>query len=85
MSTRPKIPEADRIPLFQKVMFAFGQNTDCVATGLMTTVMWLPFFNIGASCSITSGARTISNPWTGAYTNADKQRRTKEYVRFQME
>lgn len=46
-----KIAEEDRIPLFQKVMFAAGQNTDYIATGLMTTVMWMPFFNIGLGIS----------------------------------
>jgi GPH family glycoside/pentoside/hexuronide:cation symporter len=46
-----KIAEEDRIPLFQKLMFAAGQNTDYVATGLMTTVMWMPFFNIGMGIS----------------------------------
>lgn len=47
MSTRAHIPEAERIPLLQKIMFSLGQNTDYVATGLMTSVMWMPFFNIG--------------------------------------
>lgn len=37
----------DRIPLFQKVMFAAGMNTDYIATGLMTNILWMPFFNIG--------------------------------------
>lgn len=46
-----KIAEEDRIPLFQKIMFAAGQNTDYVATGLMTTVMWMPYFNIGLGLS----------------------------------
>ncbi len=45
------IAEQDRIPLFQKIMFALGQNTDWVATGLMTSVMWMPFFNIGMGIS----------------------------------
>ena len=32
-------------------MFSLGQNMDYVATGLMTTVMWMPFFNIGLGLS----------------------------------
>lgn len=41
------IESKDHIPLFQKVMFSLGQNMDYVATSLMTSVMWMPFFNIG--------------------------------------
>lgn len=41
------IPEADRIPLRQKLMFSLGVNTDYVATGLMMGVLWMPYFNIG--------------------------------------
>ncbi|MET0261660.1 MAG: MFS transporter [Rariglobus sp.] len=51
MSTQSNISDADRIPLFQKIMFSLGQNTDYVATGLMTSVMWMPFFNIGMGLS----------------------------------
>ncbi|MEO8614701.1 MAG: MFS transporter [Luteolibacter sp.] len=51
MSTQSKIPESERIPLLQKIMFSLGQNTDWVATGLMTTVLWMPFFNIGMGLS----------------------------------
>ncbi len=51
MSHIHKIAAEDRIPLFQKLMFAGGQNMDYVATGLMTTVMWMPFFNIGMGLS----------------------------------
>ncbi len=51
MSTPSRISAEDRIPLFQKIMFSLGQNTDYVATGLMTTVMWMPFFNIGMGLS----------------------------------
>src|SRR3954470_24039532 len=47
----PRVSAEDRIPLLQKVMFSLGQNTDYVATGLMTTVMWMPFFNIGMGLS----------------------------------
>jgi GPH family glycoside/pentoside/hexuronide:cation symporter len=51
MSAAHHIPEQDRIPLLQKVMFSLGQNTDYVATGLMTTVMWMPYFNLGIGLS----------------------------------
>lgn len=51
MSKPSRISSADHIPFFQKVMFSLGQNTDYVATGLMTTVVWMPFFNIGMGLS----------------------------------
>ena len=51
MSPRQPIPEADKIPLLQKIMFSLGQNTDYVATMLMVNVVWLPFFNIGLGMS----------------------------------
>lgn len=47
----PRISAEDRIPILQKVMFSLGQNMDYVATGLMTSVMWMPFFNIGLGLS----------------------------------
>lgn len=46
-----KIALGDRIPLFQKIAFAAGMNTEYVATGLMTGVLWMPFFNIGLGMS----------------------------------
>lgn len=39
--------ERDKIPLLQKIMFASGENMNFVCTGLMTSVLWMPFFNIG--------------------------------------
>lgn len=47
MSLPSRTAAADRIPLFQKITFALGSNTDNLATGVMTGMMWLPFFNIG--------------------------------------
>lgn len=50
MSARPApaaTPPSDRIPLFQKLMFATGENMNFICTGLMTSVLWMPFFNIG--------------------------------------
>lgn len=46
-----KIPESDRIPFGQKVAFALGQNTEWAASGLVTSTLWLPFFNIGLEIS----------------------------------
>ncbi|MCS6243845.1 MAG: MFS transporter [Opitutus sp.] len=47
MSTRPIIPEHERIPLLQKLTFSLGVNAEYVAVQLMTSVLWMPFFNIG--------------------------------------
>jgi glycoside/pentoside/hexuronide:cation symporter, GPH family len=41
------IASADRIPLGQKIAFSLGVNTDYIATGLLTSTLWMPFFNIG--------------------------------------
>ena len=45
------IPEQERIPLFQKIMFSMGTNTEYVATTLTTGVLWMPYFNIGMGMS----------------------------------
>ncbi len=47
----PRVPDADRIPLLQKIMFSMGMNTEYTATGLMVQVLWMPFFNIGLGIS----------------------------------
>lgn len=51
MSAQHSIAASDRIPFFQKFTFAAGVNMDFVATSLMTSVLWLPFFNIGLGIS----------------------------------
>lgn len=45
------IAARDRIPFPQKIAFAAGVNMDYLATGLMLTVLWLPYFNIGLGMS----------------------------------
>lgn len=45
------IPKEDRIPISQKIAFSLGANMDYVATGLLTGVMWMPYFNIGLGMS----------------------------------
>lgn len=45
------ISDSDRIPTRQKFAFSLGMNTEYVATGLMTSVLWMPFFNIGMGIS----------------------------------
>ncbi len=47
----PRVSAADRIPLLQKFTFSMGMNTEYIATGLMTGVLWMPFFNIGMGIS----------------------------------
>ncbi|MDD3276455.1 MAG: MFS transporter, partial [Kiritimatiellales bacterium] len=46
-----KIPQEDRIPLGQKVAFALGQNTEWLCNTLVTSTLWMPFFNIGLGIS----------------------------------
>lgn len=45
------IAESDRIPLGQKIAFAAGVNMEYIAAGLLTGVLWMPFFNIGLEMS----------------------------------
>src|SRR5471030_3270248 len=47
MSSTPPIATDDRIPFLQKIMFSAGGTMDYVATGLSTSVLWMPYFNIG--------------------------------------
>lgn len=51
MATNTNIPVADRIPLPQKVLFSAGVNTEYFASGLLTGVLWMPYFNIGMGLS----------------------------------
>ncbi|WP_309383833.1 MFS transporter [Cerasicoccus frondis] len=50
-SALTQIPEKDRIPFPQKLAFGLGQNTEYVASTLMTSTLWMPFFNIGLGIS----------------------------------
>ena len=50
---KPRIEASDKIPILQKLTFSLGMNTEYVATGLMTGVLWMPFFNIGMGISPT--------------------------------
>jgi GPH family glycoside/pentoside/hexuronide:cation symporter len=41
------IKAEDKIPVWQKIAFSLGVNTDFYATSLLTGTLWMPFFNIG--------------------------------------
>jgi GPH family glycoside/pentoside/hexuronide:cation symporter len=45
------IPADERIPTSQKISFSLGMNMEYVATGLLTGVLWMPYFNIGLGMS----------------------------------
>jgi GPH family glycoside/pentoside/hexuronide:cation symporter len=47
MHSPTAIAASDRIPLLQKIMFAAGGTMDYVAANFSTSVLWMPFFNIG--------------------------------------
>lgn len=42
-----RIPESERIPFRQKAAFSTGMMMDYASTSLLTTVLWMPYFNIG--------------------------------------
>lgn len=44
--SRDKAGRDDHIPTLQKIAFGVGTNTEYVATGLLTGVLWMPYFNI---------------------------------------
>lgn len=48
----PLIAEEDKIPLLQKLAFSIGVNTDYIATGFLTSLLWMPFFNIGMKINV---------------------------------
>lgn len=43
----PQIAPQDRIPSRQKLAFSLGYSVDYLGLGLTTSVLWMPFFNIG--------------------------------------
>ncbi len=45
------ISRSDHIPLAQKVLFSAGSMMDFASTGLVTSVLWMPYFNIGLGIS----------------------------------
>ena len=47
MPSTPAIAASDRIPLLQKIMFSAGGTMDYVAANFSTSVLWMPYFNIG--------------------------------------
>lgn len=59
------IPAQDRIPLFQKLIFAAGTNADYLATILTTNYIWMPFFNIGLGISplLLGGVLVVLRTW----------------------
>lgn len=48
---KERVPESDRVPVFQKIAFACGINTESMAVALMLGTLWMPFFNIGMGIS----------------------------------
>ncbi len=47
MTRQRHIPEADRIPFWQKIAFAIGGKMDYFATYITLNMLWMPYFNIG--------------------------------------
>ncbi len=60
-----RISPEDRIPLRQKLAFAFGVNMDIFCTSLTLGTLWLPVFNIGLGMSpiLLSAVQVIFRIW----------------------
>lgn len=43
----PHTAEEDRIPIFEKAIYSIGINTDSIASLILTSTLWMPFFNMG--------------------------------------
>lgn len=41
------IPASERIPLHEKLAFSAGAGLDSLSVGLITTALWMPYFNLG--------------------------------------
>lgn len=56
---------SSKIPFGQKLAFSLGNNTNWLATGLLTSILWLPFFNIGLGIDalVLSGILIILRIW----------------------
>jgi GPH family glycoside/pentoside/hexuronide:cation symporter len=77
------IPEKDRIPFSQKLAFAMGTNTEWIGSALVTSTLWMPFFNIGLEISplvlgvilmIMRAWDAISDPLVGNFSDNARTR-----------
>lgn len=41
------IPEKERVPLSEKLAFSAGTGLEALSVGLITGVLWMPYFNLG--------------------------------------
>ncbi|HBR92681.1 MAG TPA: hypothetical protein DEA90_00775 [Opitutae bacterium] len=78
-----EIPEKDRIPFSQKLAFAMGTNTEWIGSALVTSTLWMPFFNIGLEISpivlgiilmIMRAWDAISDPLVGNFSDNARTR-----------
>jgi GPH family glycoside/pentoside/hexuronide:cation symporter len=51
------IPENERVPLCEKLAFSAGIGMDALSVSMITSVLWMPFFNLGLG---------INAAWLGA-------------------
>lgn len=51
MKIQNSIPQRDRIPFLQKMAISTGSATETFSIGMTTSILWMPFFNIGMGLS----------------------------------
>lgn len=78
-----RVSNEDRIPKKQKLAIGLGYTVDYMAAGLMTGVLWMPFFNIGLGISpmtlgiilmVLRGWDAISDPIMGNLSDNSRLR-----------
>lgn len=61
----PQIAPQDRIPFRQKLPFSLGYGVDYLGLGLTTSILWMPFFNIGLglNAAVLGGVLMLLRCW----------------------
>ena len=63
--SKKSIPANERVPTREKAAFALGGTMDYFATGMLTTILWMPFFNLGLgmNAAVLGGILMVFRLW----------------------
>ena len=67
MKTQPArpIPNDERVPIREKVAYSAASATDYLATQASTSLLWLPFFNLGLGLNAAVLSGVLMSDWLG--------------------